>query len=39
LVGDLDSAMALDVWTLPLLGLGLSMLLSKASKRVVEFKE
>ncbi len=36
-VGDLDSAMALDVWTLPFLGLGMSMLLSKATKHVVEF--
>lgn len=38
-VGDLDSAMLLDVWTLPFLGLGLSMLLTKASKHVLEFNQ
>jgi len=35
-VGDFDSAMQLDVWTLPFLGLGLSMLLTKVTKHIIE---
>ncbi len=38
-VGDMDSAMQLDVWTLPFLGLGLSMLLTKLTKHVVDFNQ
>lgn len=33
--GNLDSAMAIDVWTLPFLGLGLSLLRTKVTKNVL----
>ncbi len=35
LVGDLDSAMQLDIWTLPFLGLGISLLRTRTQKNVL----
>lgn len=38
-VGDVDSAVKLDVWALPFLGLGISMLRAKTSKFLLEPKQ
>jgi hypothetical protein len=34
--GNLDSAMAIDVWALPFMGLGISLLLTKTNKKLIE---